>query len=73
MRKTVLLLATAILFAACGGPSTETPQLKNEQDTLSWAMGRSLAETVQGEFYSFTTDMKILIYTIGIIFQGRGK
>ncbi len=57
MRKTVLLLATAILFAACGGPSTETPQLKNEQDTLSWAMGRSLAETVQGEFYSFNTEL----------------
>ena len=57
MRKTVLLLATAILFAACGGHSDEAPLLKNEQDTLSWAMGRSLAETVQGDFYNFNNDL----------------
>lgn len=59
MKKTVLLLTSCVVLflASCGGHSGETPLLKNEQDTLSWAMGRSLAETAQGDFFDFNTDI----------------
>ena len=49
----LLLLPTVlILFASCG-TNTEKVVLHNQQDTLSWAMGMSLAETAQSGFYEF--------------------
>ena len=44
------LALTALVFASCN--NSENVVLKNQADTLSWAMGMSLAETVQTFFYS---------------------
>ena len=48
----LLVLVLAILLASCG-TNTEKVTLHNQQDTLSWAMGMSLAQTAQSGFYNF--------------------
>ena len=50
------LALTALVFASCN--NSENVVLKNQADTLSWAMGMSLAETVQSGFYQF--DEKLI-------------
>lgn len=52
LASTALLLATA---ACCN--KSENVVLNNQQDTLSWAMGMSLAETAKAEFFPFDQDM----------------
>jgi len=55
MKKILIpFAAIVVLFAAtsCGSKS-ENVVLATQQDTLSWAMGMSLAETAKGDFYSF--------------------
>lgn len=42
----------AIALASCSGKS-EQATLVNQRDTLSWAMGMSLAETAKAGFYDF--------------------
>lgn len=44
------------LLASCGS-NPENVTLRNEQDTLSWAMGMSLAQTAQSGFYQFDEDL----------------
>ena len=53
---TILLLALTLV--SCGG-KTETPDLRTQQDTLSWAMGMSLAQTADGGFYDFDKDLVV--------------
>ena len=55
MRKIFIPFAAviAILTATACGNKSENVVLHNQQDTLSWAMGMSLAETAQSGFYSF--------------------
>ena len=53
---TILLLA--LTLASCGG-KTETPVLRTQQDTLSWAMGMSLAQTADGGFYNFDKELVV--------------
>ena len=50
------LALTALVFASCN--NNENVVLKNQSDTLSWAMGMSLAQTVQSGFYQF--DEKVI-------------
>ena len=60
MKKTFPLLVLSsyllLLCTACGN-KTENVTLANEQDTLSWAMGVSLAETMKSGFYTFDNDL----------------
>lgn len=49
-------LVLIITVAACGSHH-DNDQLTSEQDTLSWAMGMSLAQTVQNGFYQFDEDV----------------
>ena len=59
MKTTITTLAAAVLLlslCSCGCHS-EKKVLSNEQDTLSWAMGMSLAQTVQNGFYDFDEDV----------------
>lgn len=50
------LALTALVFASCN--NKENVVLKNQSDTLSWAMGMSLAQTVQSGFFQF--DEKLI-------------
>lgn len=60
MKKTipflVLTSSLLLLLSACG-KKAENVTLASEQDTLSWAMGMSLAETMKSGFYTFNTDI----------------
>ena len=49
-----ILLAT--VFVSCKGKS-ENVTLRNQQDTLSWAMGMSLARTANSGFYNFDNKL----------------
>lgn len=60
MKKIIIPFASVIVMLAavsCGSKS-ENVVLANQQDTLSWAMGMSLAETAKSDFYSF--DQKLV-------------
>lgn len=59
MKKiTLTFAAAALFFAFCScGTKTEKKVLTSERDTLSWAMGMSLAQTVQNGFYDFDEDL----------------
>ena len=46
------LFALTILMASCS-TNPEKIVLRNQQDTLSWVMGMSLAQTAQSGFYQF--------------------
>ncbi|MCF0212351.1 MAG: FKBP-type peptidyl-prolyl cis-trans isomerase [Bacteroidales bacterium] len=46
MKKTILLLAVAALLASCGNKS-EAQKLESARDTISWAVGRSMAESIR--------------------------
>lgn len=58
--KKYILIATAAwiacLVASCG-QHAENVKLNDQQDTLSWAMGMSLAETALSDFYQFDQDL----------------
>ena len=60
MKKTfsflVLSSSLLLLLASCG-KKAENVTLATEQDTLSWAMGMSLAETVKSDFYPLDKDL----------------
>lgn len=58
MKKNVLIISLSMLFllASCGR-NEEAPVLDTQRDTLSWAMGMSLAETVKSGFFTFDTQM----------------
>ncbi len=58
-KKLIPVLAIAALtscFMACSN-NHETAQLNNERDSLSWAMGMSLAQTAQSDFYNFDKEV----------------
>ena len=55
--RSYLVLAALLLTLTACGSRTEQPSLATEQDTLSWAMGMSLAQTVQNGFYDFDVDV----------------
>ena len=50
MKKLIYLFLATGLLAACGQPKSPSaaPELQNRQDSLSWAMGESMAQTLQG-------------------------
>ena len=52
----LLPVTLTILLAACGN-NPEQVALNTQQDTLSWAMGMSLAQTVQSGFFEFDNDL----------------
>ena len=56
--KTLILslFAVTILLASCSN-NPEKTVLRNQQDTLSWAMGMSLAQTAQSDFYQFDKEV----------------
>ena len=53
----LLPLATAMLLLASCGTNPEKVTLRNQQDTLSWAMGMSLAQSARSGFYQFDEDV----------------
>ncbi len=59
MKKILIPLATTALLLTTGAcnSKTENVVLANRQDTLSWAMGMSLAETAKADFFQFDQDM----------------
>lgn len=52
----VLSFSLFVLFAGCG-KKAENVVLTNQQDSLSWAMGMSLAQTVKSNFYDFDEQL----------------
>ena len=52
----LLVVTLTILLTSCGN-KPEKVILKNQQDTLSWAMGMSLAHTSKSGFYQFNEDL----------------
>jgi len=62
MKKTtttiILLAAISAMVCSCGHNSSEV-KLNTHQDTLSWAMGMSLAQTAKSDFYKFDKDKVI--------------
>ena len=56
--KLITILLLALTLVSCGG-KTETPVLRTQQDTLSWAMGMSLAQTADGGFYNFDKELVV--------------
>ena len=61
MKKNQLLitiLAGAMLLASCGNKASH-PVLATQADTLSWAMGVSLAKTAQSGFFEFNQDLLV--------------
>jgi len=60
MKKTLPLLVFSfylLVFCASCNKKAENVTLASEQDTLSWAMGMSLAETMKSGFYNFNMDI----------------
>jgi len=60
MKKLLIPFAAIMVMlsvTSCGSKS-ENVVLATEQDTLSWAMGMSLAETAKSDFYDF--DQKVV-------------
>ena len=55
MKQTLLTLAAALLLlsATSCGNKAENVKLETERDTLSWAMGMSMAQTAKSGFYDF--------------------
>lgn len=53
----LLTLFIALLLLASCSNKTEKATLATQQDTLSWAMGMSLAQTAQSNFYDFDQDL----------------
>ena len=51
----LLPLLLGLALASCSNKA-ENVTLRNQQDTLSWAMGMSLAQTAQGGFYDFDKE-----------------
>lgn len=59
MKKIVFTLAAVIALLAISscGNNVEKKVLANQQDSLSWAMGMSLARTAQTGFYDFDENL----------------
>lgn len=71
MKKSLLALSVACIAAlsltSCGNVANQ--QLADEQDSLSWAMGMSLAQTLQDDFYPF--DQKVAAKTFYALMNGE--
>lgn len=67
--KKILIPFTALLLllgaVSCSSKS-EQVVLNTQQDTLSWAMGMSLAETAKSDFYSFDKDVVLRAFESAI-------
>lgn len=57
MKKTILYILLFSIAAASCGNKAENVTLRNQQDSLSWAMGMSLAQTANSDFYDFDKDI----------------
>ena len=72
MKKTPFLLlavATASFSILSCQSNTERATLNSQRDTLSWAMGMSLAETTKSNFYDF--DEEVVLKAFKSILAGR--
>jgi FKBP-type peptidyl-prolyl cis-trans isomerase len=72
MKKTPFLLlavATASLSILSCQSNTERATLNSQRDTLSWAMGMSLAETTKSNFYDF--DEEVVLKAFKSFLAGR--
>lgn len=59
MKKIIFTLAAVVMllaFSSCG-TNVEKKVLANQQDSLSWAMGMSLARTAKSGFYEFDENL----------------
>ena len=69
MKKPVIVIVIVTVFtASCGRKAEDTP-LRTEQDTLSWAMGMSLAQTTQSGIYRF--DEKLVLEAFASAMEGN--
>ncbi|MCQ2294378.1 MAG: hypothetical protein MJZ67_01875 [Bacteroidales bacterium] len=69
--KHIHLLAAGLLalaFASCGSKN-EIPELRTQQDTISYAMGMSIAETATSGIYDF--DYDIMLRAIKATLDGK--
>lgn len=55
MKKTLILAAASLLLASCG--NHRTPQLEDRQDTISWVMGQSMAESIKSTGVEVDADV----------------
>lgn len=72
MKKTPFLLlavATASFSILSCQSNTERATLNSQRDTLSWAMGMSLAETTKSNFYDF--DEEVVLKAFKSFLAGR--
>ena len=53
----IIAVATMAVSMVSCGRSAEHATLNSERDTLSWAMGMSLAQTVKSDFYNFDKEL----------------
>lgn len=65
---TSCILLLALLMAACHQP-TDTPQLNNRTDTLSWAMGENIALSLK-EMKGVKLDNEVVLQAIGHTLKG---
>lgn len=71
MKKILFTIAAGFFLLASCGNKTETIALESKEDTLSWAMGCSLAETVQSGFFNFDEDIVRAAFESTL--KGEGK
>ena len=73
MKKVTLILtaATVLLLTVACTHNGDNVKLTDQQDTLSWAMGRSLAQTAQSGFYDF--DVEMVLKGFQSAMDGKGE
>ncbi len=69
-KKTSAIILAALLAVGCSSPKNNVPELKDVNDTLSWIMGESIANTIPKETF-FDLDKEILAQAILYTLQGR--
>jgi len=67
MKKYILILAAATLMASCG-PKTEVNELETNKDTISWVMGRSMAESAVAA--GFDIDPEVFMQAVETTLKG---
>ena len=66
------MIGAALLLTACGGKNG-APQLRTEQDTLSWAMGENIALSLQEMAGGMNLDNELVLMAIQHTFEGKAQ
>ena len=69
-KNTLILIAAALLAAGCAEKKSGEPQLKTIEDTLSWIMGESFAQTLPQESF-FNLNKELMFEAIRYTLEGR--